>query len=388
MVSSVRFTTQDVGYAAIVFGGTKRDFNGDGVLVLHRSDLGEMSANALRLALESAEQQGYGPASDSVLISSVPIEYFDNDYSPVEPFDVSFNGSSIQMRLQFESDLDDEEESYAYLAELVSPLLTRHRLKVFSVGLDPDFVGGPPWMLQMVVTAPTRARSMKSLADAAEDVLALLGAVISGDFTAGTLATLIESGHAEVLIGQHENHWLEVKADEYPLQTFAGRVAFAEVIAGMANGGVEGLVVIGMRTRSTAAGGEIIKDVTPLRIDPKSLRRHRAAVRNHVFPAVSGIAIREAAFKEGRILLVQVPAQAEELKPFLVHGTTIEGHSRGAFFGISTRSVDENVPLTAPMVHATLAAGRALLRPDGELTVIRREDLRDLEQRLGRDPRS
>jgi hypothetical protein len=343
-----------------------------------------MTATALRLALESAESQGYGPTADPILISSVPIEYFDNDYSPVEPYDISFDDSRIQVHIRFESDLEDEDESYTYLSELVSPLLARHRLTLLSVGLDLDFAGGPPWMLQMVVSAPTKARSMNSLANAADDLLALLGAVVSGHFTAQTLETLILSGHAEALIGQHENHWLEVKANEYALQTFAGRVAFAEVIAGMANGGAEALVVIGMRTRSTATGGEIIKDVTPLSADPKSVRRHRSAIRNHVFPAVSGLTIREVPFGGGRILLAQIPEQPEELKPFLVHGATIEGHSHGAFFGISTRSVDENVPLTAPMVHATLAAGRALLRPDGELTVIRRADLRELERRARR----
>jgi hypothetical protein len=33
------------------------------------------------------------------------------------------------------------------------------------------------------------------------------------------------------------------------------------------------------------------------------------------------------------------------------------------------------------MVHATLAAGRALLRPDGELTVVRRVDPLELQRK-------
>ena len=62
-------------------------------------------------------------------------------------------------------------------------------------------------------------------------------------------------------------------------------------------------------------------------------------------------------------LLVGAAAQPEELKPFLVHGAvTAEGETEGSFISIVQRRGEGSVPITAPMIHATLAAGRALLR--------------------------
>jgi len=317
------------------------------------------------------------------MVTSVPPESYDNEYAPVDAYEFSFIGRAIRIQIHFESNLDDEEETYAYFARLVAPLLERHKLTFVSVGLDLDYMGGPPWMWAMTVEGTTRARPMSLFAVAGEEICAVLGAVVAGEFTTETLAILIASGHSEALIGQVESQWLEAKSTEYPLDTFAGQIAFAEVVAGMANGGTESLIVIGIRTRATPNGGEIIRGVTPLPLDAKSVRRHRTAIRNHVYPSPAGLTVSEVLVGTGRLLVVRIPAQAEELKPFLVHGAIVDGRSHGAFFGISARSGDEHVPQTAQMIHATLAAGRALLRPDGELTVIRRSDLAELE-RIGR----
>jgi hypothetical protein len=62
------------------------------------------------------------------------------------------------------------------------------------------------------------------------------------------------------------------------------------------------------------------------------------------------------------LVLIDVPPQPEELKPFLVHGAIVNGRIEGAFISIVRRRGESSIPITAPMIHSTLAAGRALLR--------------------------
>jgi hypothetical protein len=62
------------------------------------------------------------------------------------------------------------------------------------------------------------------------------------------------------------------------------------------------------------------------------------------------------------LLVLHLPPQVEELKPFLVHGAIVDGRTEGAFISIVRRRGESSIPVTAAAVHASLAAGRALLR--------------------------
>jgi hypothetical protein len=66
--------------------------------------------------------------------------------------------------------------------------------------------------------------------------------------------------------------------------------------------------------------------------------------------------------QDGVIFVVHVPPQPEEHKPFLVQGAIVNGKVEGAFISILRRRGEESIPITAASIHATLSAGRALLR--------------------------
>jgi hypothetical protein len=106
----VPFSARNVKYAAVFIGGTQRDFNDDGILVLHPSDLSKTGAAALRKAIDLAEKKGYGAASEPILVSSVPADYFVNHYAPVELYHFSFLGQDLRLSIHFESNLKDEED--------------------------------------------------------------------------------------------------------------------------------------------------------------------------------------------------------------------------------------------------------------------------------------
>lgn len=122
-----------------------------------------------------------------------------------------------------------------------------------------------------------------------------------------------------------------------------------------------GLVVVGARTKSVP-DGEIIRSITPMRPLGRTAQRYRAALRNHLYPPVEGLRIEVIPRQEGELVLLEIPPQPEELRPFLVHGAIVDGRSQGAFIGIVRRDDDISIPTTAASIHATLAAGRALLR--------------------------
>jgi hypothetical protein len=65
---------------------------------------------------------------------------------------------------------------------------------------------------------------------------------------------------------------------------------------------------------------------------------------------------------DGMLILIDVPSQPEELKPFLAHGGIVGGKVEGAFISIVRRRGESSILITEPMIHSTLAARRALLR--------------------------
>ena len=91
-------------------------------------------------------------------------------------------------------------------------------------------------------------------------------------------------------------------------------------------------------------------------------RRYQQVLEKRLFPPPDGLTIEAVPEGDGMLVLIDIPPQPEELKPFLVHGAIVDGRVEGAFISIVRRRGESSIPITAPMIHATLAAGRALLR--------------------------
>src|SRR4029453_10768710 len=81
----------------------------------------------------------------------------------------------------------------------------------------------------------TRNRTLRQLYDFSEDAEALIGALDGGELTRVTAGDLIRAGHANVLIGQPEGHWLEVKRQHYDLSVDTGKIKLAESVSRFCN---------------------------------------------------------------------------------------------------------------------------------------------------------
>ncbi|WP_132047095.1 hypothetical protein [Curtobacterium sp. PhB136] len=94
--------------------------------------------------------------------------------------------------------------------------------------------------------------------------------------------------------------------------------------------------------------------------------RYSGILDRHLYPLPTGLRFNIVPLPNGKsVVAVDVPPQQETQKPFLVHGAIrADGEVEGAFVSIVQRRGEASVPITAPMSHTTLAAGRARLRGD------------------------
>jgi hypothetical protein len=124
------------------------------------------------------------------------------------------------------------------------------------------------------------------------------------------------------------------------------------------------LIVIGAKAKNIP-GGEVIRQVQGVRPrHPDTASRYLGVLDRQLYPPPYGLRIDLVPATDDLMLIViEVPPQPEEFKPFLVHGAiTADGETEGAFISIVQRRGEGSIPITAPMIHASLAAGRALLR--------------------------
>lgn len=336
-------------------GESRRGVDGDDFL-LHVDDLKGMRPTELKQALKRVTDDG------TVVINITHDENVDEEYSIAEPVSFTFSAGQLAISVVYGSEYyDDDQEGIAALSALVIPYLQRRRASLLTVEID----YGYPLTWRLDLSCSPRGRDMADMFHLGEGVLALLQASESGQLTRETTLDLLRSGHAQVLIGQEEGPWLDVKSAHYDLQSTSGKISIAQAIARFANAEHGGIVVVGMRGKKHP-GGEVINSICPVPVDGRTLRSYQSAIEQHLYPPPDYLDIEAVTTPGGNLVVLHIPPQPEEHKPFLVHGAIVDGKVEGAFISIVRRRGESSIPITAPSVHATLAAGRALLRR-GEL---------------------
>lgn len=299
-----------------------------------------------------------------VVVNVTHDDSVDEEYSVAEPISFRFSAGQLAVSVGYATDdYDDDEAATAAFSQLLTPYLKRHRASVAKVEMDPHYVHPLVWNIE--ISCSPRGRDMADLFQIGEGSLALLQAFESGELTRETTLDLLRSGNAQVLIGQEEGPWLDVKSAHYNLQVPSGKISIAHAVARFANGEHGGIVVVGMRGKKVP-GGEIISSICPVPVNGRTLRNYQTAIEQHLYPPPDYLDIEVVPAEGGSLVVLHIPPQPEEHKPFLVHGAIVDGKVEGAFISIVRRRGESSIPITAPAVHATLAAGRALLRR-GEL---------------------
>lgn len=323
----------------------------------HIDDIAQAGATSLRNALRHAP-------GVPVHINAGPYEHFDYEHSPPGPVSIGLDGAGcLVVDVSYEiDDWYEPSEVFDRAERILAPLLKRTRCDFTGADVD-DMSAAAPWFGSATLLPSTHGRSVAEVYRIGVEAEALLSAASSGELTRATTLDLLRAGHTEALLGQPESLWLDAKRQDYDLSKGQdrGRISLAQDVARFANGEEGGVIVIGFATRRHP-GGETISKLTPVRAPDSGTTRHAKAIDNRVFPAVDGLTVEEIPVDGGVIIVINVPPQPEELKPFLVHGAIVNGKVEGAYISILRRRGEDSIPITAQAIHSTLAAGRALLR--------------------------
>ncbi|MER7842286.1 ATP-binding protein [Streptomyces sp. NPDC096040] len=342
---------------SLIFGDTERVYRDVG-FTLHVAELTSIKATDFRTALASGLPDG-----EEVYVVEGDYDEFDYEYSPPGPVSFLEHQGRLLVRVQVVTKAhedDDEGSPDPLYRSALRPFLTRHRATLQNIEMVGSQVTSP-WVWEFDIECSLRLRTVEDLYEIGRGAIALLDAFASGHLTRETTLDLLRAGHADVLVGQPEGPWLDVKSCHYDLDSTQGKISIAQSVSRFANAEHGGIVVVGMKGKKVP-GGELIHSIHPVPVDGRTLRRYQSALENHLYPPPDLLDIECCATDGKGILFLHVPPQPEELKPFLVHGAVVDGQVEGAFISIVRRRGEGSIPITAPAIHSTLAAGRALLR--------------------------
>jgi len=335
-----------------------------GELVLKREELTQLPAVELRRAMASNAEY-FDVDETQATVSAVPAAYFDED-APIEPIEFKWDAHGLVIKVALIApwpEHGDEERGVAELRTLIQPFLDATRSSLRKAEVDAWLSSPPDIGYEIEIDASLRGRSVGDLFTIGEGVLRLCEAFANAAVARETIGDLVRGGGARLLVGQPEGNWLDAKAQEYDLRTLHGEISLAQAVARFCNAEDGGLIVIGAEAKKVP-GGEIIRRVEGVGVLPGIAARYQRVLDRRLYPPPLGMRIDVVSVTEQRSLIViDIPPQTEELKPFLVHGAIrVDGQTEGAFISIVQRRGEASIAITAPMIHATLAAGRALLR--------------------------
>jgi hypothetical protein len=296
------------------FGDKARRYNGSAMMVIHPSDLSLCTATDLMNAMRRVET-GY------VYVAETDEGYITEDGAPLSRVIFRLVDGELRLLLSYWTEEYDEENQPGRTERLVRPLLKSRRLQFVSCEPDP-YNTAPPWQWDISLGFSTRGRMLAELFDAGERVIRLVEAAHEGRVDRTSVAALVRGGMASLLIGQPEGHWLDVKAQHYDFTSAKGEVSLAQAVARFCNAEEGGVVVVGMNTKRIP-GGEVIRAVCPVPHNGGVVRRYQQVLEKRLFPPPDGLTVEAVNAPPGMLVLIDVPPQPEELKPFLVHGAIV-----------------------------------------------------------------
>lgn len=152
-----------------------------------------------------------------------------------------------------------------------------------------------------------RDRRLAALFDAGLDMLNLMQALAGGKLTRESAGNVVRAGRADVLIGQPEGHWLEVKSQHYDLQAPSGQISLAQAVSRFCNSEDGGMIVVGMTTKKTPAG-EYISKLNPMPVRAGVVRRYHQVLEHRLFPLVRDLQIETiSSGSDSEIILMDIP---------------------------------------------------------------------------------
>lgn len=180
------------------------------------------------------------------------------------------------------------------------------------------------------------------------------------------LIDALATGEFERLIGTPEGDWLDFKTSPYQLDTPQGKWELAKDAAAFANKG-GGYIVIGVEAaRQINAVAETAVQIRRVNKSVVNPDRYRGVLDSWVYPPLRNVQLRwfppEGTEATG-IFVVEVPAQDDQDKYFVVRKMVDDAGAESGAVGIPVRDGDRVTWLPAERIHHLIHAGRRLAPP-------------------------
>jgi hypothetical protein len=285
---------------------------------------------------------------------------FEPTISPREPFNLEFFGNQLRIRAQYIAPWPGV-PTYPDFLEVVARLLRKRNARVMRTEHQDEF-GQTRHFVQFDFGSLRGLRVADARAVAAE-VSTLAGAVARrGVLDADAIGEVILAGRADLLVGQHEHQTFEAKGVAYALSTIEEQYELAKDVAAFANSNSSGLIVCGLKT-TKVRGSDVVQVANPIVLSGVKTRNWVRTIRRLVVPAPEGLRVqtypRSAA---SGYVLVAIPRQPENLKPFLVRaGRRATNRIVETDITVPIRIGEDTEFSDAAALHGMLTAGRAAL---------------------------
>ena len=313
--------------------------------------VGEARLSSLGAALVSWREHREPDRVVNVALADDPEEGFEPHVDPIGPSVLLLVGD--RLLIQTWADLKVP-SARAATHRLLSPLLRRHRASCVEVGLEQHGTLAIEW--------PTRGRTVADAWEFHRELTTLLSAARGGELSPTTALDLLRAGRGDLLRGQPESAWLEVKAEPYDLKDPTVKFELAKDVAAMANSRRGGIVVIGMSTEKKGRRqGEVdlIGDYSKTSLKSLKRQQYRSLVAKWVYPSLVGFEIErmEGSTAGEEVAVLVIPAQPEAKRPFLVQGTVDDGNVLGSHVLLPWRREDETDAMDVVAIHDRIRLG-------------------------------
>jgi hypothetical protein len=363
---------EDVGDAALM----------DSTYVFASLDvLGPAGLASLKAAM-TAVNKDYGYRNDDDSLAGLPrfrvtwtldeAAEFDDDLSMAEPVSLALmrDGSLlVELDWAFGPAPRTEADTWPEGAALLDNWLQSRGGRLIS--LSPGS-GGFRWYWTTRFSVPVRGRTVADVHAIGTDAISLLESHGEGVATIESLTALLQAGHAGALVGMNESQLLEAKRHLH-LEDDKARLELAKDVSAIANSSGGGLLVVGLATRRES-GRDVVTGVHPFP-DTGQVRRVRAVLDRLVYPPIEGLDVSMVPaglshLPEDYLLLITVPPQPREMRPFLVTGVVLNDRVRGSYIGLFERRGEDVVASSPASIHAGLSVGLALMRGQFNVTEV------------------
>ncbi|MET9669509.1 ATP-binding protein [Streptomyces sp. NPDC006475] len=285
-------------------------------------------------------------------------------------------GGGVETRYEFFHITERDELSFCFtvdypavgtaeeVAERTSLYFERLSVRIHSLKPYAAETHSPPcWQIDII---PPECWTVAQCVEVSEGVEILLRQREANMNSASGAYALVLSGRPDLLLGQIESDWLEVKRKAYGISAPAQKYEFACDLAAFANSPTGGILIVGISTEKDSAGRDRLSQLSPCKTGSLNLQTYMQALTERVVPAPEGLKLEVVSAEGGDFLVAYIPAQPEELKPFLVKGAIISDRVSGAYFSIPQRIGSDKSSASVESIHSMLVAARAILRMKSE----------------------